>query len=772
MSGALVSFFSDFAATTKGEGCLPLNELRAVIAERDPAPSKAAAPWLKLARFGERASDKGSLRHDANVLEVSGVELDYDGERMAVDEALAMLRAAGLHCLLYTSPSHSVEAPRWRVLAPLRASQPGRPDELRKYRSRMLARLNGVLDGAASGESWTLSQAYFFGRIAGRESVFRCEVLAGDYIDERHDLDAGAIGKLQAASGDDDADHDVGAGKPVKTIEQAQAVAGLHPSVTGYAWRLARKGIGADEIRAVLVPMIRSAEREPERLRRMIEGGELADIIKSAIRKASQSEPVPLMRELPPAAPYPVEALGPILGPAAQAIAEIVQVPLSLAGNSVLAAAALAAQTHANVQTKGGDMPLSLYLLTIAESGARKSTADRIAMAPAKDHQRALELRYRDEIAAFKVEQEAHKLVEKNARATAGESPDVLRTELLKVSKFAPREPRRAFVIMRDPTIEGIARALRDGQYSQGLFNDEGGTVIGGYSLSADSRMRTLAGLNDLWGGAPLNRVRSTDNENSTLHGRRISLHLMAQPGVAGTLFAEPIFRDTGFLARCLIAAPESLAGTRLHSGESEFDPFADPRLARYRTALAALYGMEPITDDDIGGLLPRRLRWGDSASLILDEATRVELAQREGGEYFNERPFAAKAAEHACRIAGVLTLVSNPMLHVVPVDAMAGAITLVRFYLSEQLRLSAASSADVSLGHARLVLEWIRTKGLTEFSKRDVMWKGPHAIREATQATVALDRLVEFGWLVHEGSKRYAVPEAALAALRNPDAA
>lgn len=61
--------------------------------------------------------------------------------------------------------------------------------------------------------------------------------------------------------------------------------------------------------------------------------------------------PTPLIRPTPPPAPYPMDALGPILAPAARAIAEIVQVPDALAANSVLAAAALAAQPHADVQS-------------------------------------------------------------------------------------------------------------------------------------------------------------------------------------------------------------------------------------------------------------------------------------------------------------------------------------------------------------------------------------------------------------------------------------
>src|SRR5690348_13651206 len=92
-----------------------------------------------------------------------------------------------------------------------------------------------------------------------------------------------------------------------------------------------------------------------------------------------QSQPVPLVRPVPPPQPYPLDSLGSIIGPAARAVMEYVQVPDALAAHAVLGFAALAAQAHANVQTLGGLRPISLYMMTVAESGERKSAADRLA---------------------------------------------------------------------------------------------------------------------------------------------------------------------------------------------------------------------------------------------------------------------------------------------------------------------------------------------------------------------------------------------------------
>ena len=66
------------------------------------------------------------------------------------------------------------------------------------------------------------------------------------------------------------------------------------------------------------------------------------DTVRSIIAAAPEMKgepPRPLMRELPPADPYPVDALGEVLAPAARAIHDRIQAPLAICGQSVLAAA-------------------------------------------------------------------------------------------------------------------------------------------------------------------------------------------------------------------------------------------------------------------------------------------------------------------------------------------------------------------------------------------------------------------------------------------------
>jgi len=147
--GFLVTFFDDFRAQKKREETLSLEAL-AELMRTTSAPQKESLPWLKLAQFGPLPTEKGSLRWDGNVRLVSGLEADYDAEKLRLDEAVERLERAGVEAIVYTSPSHRPDTPRWRVLCPFSCELS--PNQ----RHHMMGRLNGLFDGVFSHESWTL----------------------------------------------------------------------------------------------------------------------------------------------------------------------------------------------------------------------------------------------------------------------------------------------------------------------------------------------------------------------------------------------------------------------------------------------------------------------------------------------------------------------------------------------------------------------------------------------------------------------------------------
>lgn len=181
-SDLLVTYtlFPDVMPTAKTERAdVDWQELVERIRNAPSYPSKARCPLLSFAEYGDRRSDKGCIRHADNVQRIFGVEIDYDGEQISIESAAEMLQASNLCAVLYTSPSHTRTKPRWRALLPL--SEPTFPEKRAEY----VGRVNRILGGIASRESFTLSQSFYIGRVQGveygvLETNGRCIDMAAD----------------------------------------------------------------------------------------------------------------------------------------------------------------------------------------------------------------------------------------------------------------------------------------------------------------------------------------------------------------------------------------------------------------------------------------------------------------------------------------------------------------------------------------------------------------------------------------------------------------
>lgn len=453
-------------------------------------------------------------------------------------------------------------------------------------------------------------------------------------------------------------------------------------------------------------------------------------------------EPLPLLPEMEKSAPYPLPALGDLIGDAVQAIVDAVQVPDALAAQSVLSAAAMAAQAHGNVQRAGQQIPLSLFALTVAESGDRKSAADRLALQAHQQHQRELLEQYKVDAKAYRDQRDAYQKARANILDKAKGDPESVANDLGKL--LEPEAPPLPFILSEEPTLEGLQKSLLRGYPSQGLFSDEGGQFFGGHATKPENALKSVAGLSKLWDGAPISRTRASEGESSARYGCRLSAHLMIQPIVATEVLSNPIMQGQGFLARFLIAWPESLAGTRFYR---DADPSRDARLGRYWQRMARLLAQEPGKDEN-GELAPPMLVLEPAAlAAWITEHDAIELQLGLGGDMREIKPTAAKGAENLLRIAGIFAVVEGRER--IGADLIDRAAVLVRWYLGEALRLTNPSKVDPQLLQAQRLLDWLLTNHWHSFDARTLQREGPPFIRKsAKQRDSILAVLVEHRWL------------------------
>jgi predicted P-loop ATPase len=184
-----ITFFQNEYASSLRAEAVTLPALRDLILFTKGA-TKGSLPWLKGARFGDKREKKADgsigtcLRWDGNVLGFELIELDYDKEEVSFDEAIATIKAMNVRALIYTTPTHTPPAPRWRILLPI-----SRGDYELRMRAEFCARVNGRFGKIFAVESFTLSQSYYFGLALDNTAPdHRCEVIDGRLIDLCDDL--------------------------------------------------------------------------------------------------------------------------------------------------------------------------------------------------------------------------------------------------------------------------------------------------------------------------------------------------------------------------------------------------------------------------------------------------------------------------------------------------------------------------------------------------------------------------------------------------------
>lgn len=457
--------------------------------------------------------------------------------------------------------------------------------------------------------------------------------------------------------------------------------------------------------------------------------------------------PQPLVPETAPCAAYPVHALGPL-----QAVAEAVQgqtqAPVAIPAASALAVAALAVQGFADVETLGGARPVSLFVLTIAQSGERKSSCDSLLMEALQAFEREQARAYRDETQSWQNRHALWKGTREKVLAEAKAGKVGKRTSgeadlaALGAEPAAPPSPQRT---VTNPTFQGLTRQFREGQPSLGIFSDEGGQFLGGYAMNSDNRQNTLAALNDAWQGAPIKRTLQGEG-SLALYGRRLSIHLMVQPGVARDFMADPRAVDTGFLPRFLICEPSSTIGTRMQDGVR----INRPALDAFADRLAAILNTPLPMDPETQGLKPRVLRLAPEArKLLVQFADVTEAAQARGGPLSHVTGYASKAAEQAARIAAVLALWSDLNAETVDADMMANGIELAQFHLQEAARLADAATVSAEVGRAEMLRKWLlECWAETDVVLREILQRGPNPVRENPKARAALALLERNGWV------------------------
>jgi len=459
-------------------------------------------------------------------------------------------------------------------------------------------------------------------------------------------------------------------------------------------------------------------------------------------------EPQPLDRKAAQPEPYPLAALPGAIGTAVREYQAYGQQPIALVASAALAVVSLTAQGLADVardeRLRG---PLSLNFLVIAQSGERKTAADRALGAALGDWERERAEALRDDIKrnraaldAWNAEQEGLKAAIKAAvRRKPGEAEE-LRRRLTDHVLEKPSEVVAPRLRYEDVNPQSLAFMLASGHPSAALWSDEGGLVTGSLGMGKDSFLGFMASLNRLWDGGALHHDRK-QAQSVHVEGRRLTVSLMVQPLVLRELAQRSggLTRGSGFLARFLVAAPVSTMGERFY----QHAPPGMPSLAAFQRRIRDLLDT-PLPTDLEGRLVPPELQLSAGAFALWREYhDAIERELKPLGEYATVCDFAAKSADNAARIAGCFHVFEGTQ-GTIPPETMQRAGTLARWYLHEALRVLDVLEEPEAWSDARQLDTWLAKIG--DCPLRDVLRLGPPALRDKARRNGAIEVLIQLG--------------------------
>ncbi len=429
-------------------------------------------------------------------------------------------------------------------------------------------------------------------------------------------------------------------------------------------------------------------------------------------------EPLPLVAKMEPE-PYPLDALPDTIRAAVIEVQEFVQAPVAMVASSALAALSLAIQAHADVQrAEKLSGPVGLFLLTIAGSGERKSTCDGFFTSAIKDYETQQVEAAKPDVKNYEAAKGAWEsrkggLKERiKADTKAGKPTSEFERKLRDLEDDKPESPRVPRLLYTDATPEALAFGLATKWPSGGVVSAEGGIVFGSHGMNKESVMRNLATLNQLWDGNTFTIDRRT-SESFTVRGARLTVALQVQEPTLLEFFdrSGALARGTGFLARFLVACPESTQG---------FRPFTEapanwPHLAAFHRRIAAILNQPaPINED--GSLTPPMLTLAPEAKAAWIEyhnAIEGELAS--GGELYDVRDVASKSADNAARLATLFQIFEGGG-GAIGADAFESASRIAAWHLNESRRFFGELALPVELADAARLDTW-----LNEYCRREL---------------------------------------------------
>lgn len=275
--------------------------------------------------------------------------------------------------------------------------------------------------------------------------------------------------------------------------------------------------------------------------------------------------PTPLRPDGTNLLPFPVNALPPIIGDMAQAIATTTSTDVAMAGTSILSAVSYCFSGVYRMSAKRDHTePLVLYSLTVAEPSFKKSPVISLVKRPYATFAHDWNENNKQDI--FKSQAE-RKLLESKMLALE-KKDDVTAEEIAKLQTEISNIPASSFrrIAVDDVTPESLVRLLEENGTLL-MISDEAG-MLGNFSGRYSNNVPNIDLLLKCWNGETFISDRAT-RSSIVLKKPYMSVCLACQPYVFDSMINNTAFRGSGLIARFLYCFPKSNIGTRKYDTQA-----------------------------------------------------------------------------------------------------------------------------------------------------------------------------------------------------------
>lgn len=464
--------------------------------------------------------------------------------------------------------------------------------------------------------------------------------------------------------------------------------------------------------------------------------------------------PLPLISKIAPEA-YPIDALPKTIREAVIEVQNFTKAPIPLVVTSALGVLSLAGQSYVDImRAENLCGPTGLFLITIADSGERKSSCDGFFIKPIRDYE-AAEIQkakplikiYDAKLAAWISKHSGIKTKIRKLVCDDGKAEEIQRLEskLLELENSKPQPPKVPRLIYSDVTPEALKSRFATVWPSAGIISSEGGIVFGAHGMQKDSAMRNLATYNQGWDGKGIPTDRLISESNNTQEVRlTMAIQVQAETLREFSQRLGPLARGIGYFARVLFAWPDSTQGTRFFTEP----PKHWPSLTKFHQRIEWILNTPPPFNST-GELTPTLMSLAELAKIAwVRFHDEIEKELHSSGELYDISDVASKSADNVARLATLFHLIEHGPYGEVEEESVNRASLVMLWHLKESQRFFGEISLSPELLAVNRLDAWLiaycKRENTNQVPMQAVQQRGPSKLRKKEVINTALNELQE----------------------------